>query len=159
MRLQISRPKFLAAVAIAIAIAATRVAAISFGLGESKAELGLKYDVAVTDHGTGRVTIVFTIEDAGRLAPLDYVRLAIPSREEDAGGGHGMDLSVSIEMRRTDEGRHVGRVHILKEWAERTELWLNTHTMDGKADPLTGLYHVIRIADYLKARAADGEAR
>jgi hypothetical protein len=47
----------------------------------------------------------------------------------------------------------VGRVHLLKELAERAKIQLNTHTMDGKLDPLTRLHHVIQIAKYSTGRA------
>ena len=128
---------------------------IGFILGESKEELKLKYDVAVEEHGfgkdlTGRVTVVLTLADEGRLKPLDEVQLVIPGREKNADGGHWMDLVVSIEMRPVGDGKRVGRVHILKEWAERAEIQLNTHTMDGKLDPLTRLHHVIPVAKYFK---------
>ncbi len=41
-------------------------------------------------------------------------------------------------------------VHLLKGLAERAEIQLNTHTMDGKLDRFTRLHHVIPIARYLK---------
>src|SRR6187399_716605 len=47
-------------------------------LGETKEQLKLQYDVAVYDHGTGRVTITFTLEDEGRLKPLYGVEFRIP---------------------------------------------------------------------------------
>lgn len=132
---------------------------IGFVLGESKEELELEYDVAVTDHGTGRVTVVFTLINAGRLEPLDEVQLAIPAEEKNPDGGHWMDLVVSIDMHAADDGRKVGRVHILKSLAERGEIQLNTHTLDGQLDPLTRLHHVIPIAEYMNAApAATGPA-
>ena len=104
------------------------------------------------DHGTGRVTAVFTLEDEGRLKPLDEVQLVIPGQEKNADGGHWMDLVVSIDMKETDRGgKRVGRVHILRTLAERAEIQLNTHTMDGKLDPLTRLHHVIPLAKHLPA--------
>jgi hypothetical protein len=127
---------------------------IGFILGETKEELKLEYDVSVKDHGTGRVTVVFTLADEGRLKPLDEVQLAIPAQEKNEHGGRWMDLVVSIDMTETDGGKRVGRVHILKAWAERAQISLNTHTMDGKIDPLTRLHHVIPIAKYLNAPAA-----
>ena len=127
---------------------------MGFILGQSKEELKLKYDVTVEQHGfdgapTGRVTVVLTLADEGRLKPLDEVQLVIPGRETNKDGSHWMDLVVAIEMRKTDDGKRVGRVHILKEWAERAQIQLNTHTMDGKMDPLTRLHHVIPIAKYM----------
>jgi hypothetical protein len=123
---------------------------IGFILGETKDELKLKYDLSVQDHGTARVTVVFTLADEGRLKPLDEVQLVIPAREKNKDGGNWVDLVVSIDVRKSDDGKRVGRVHILKDLAERAELRLNTHTMDGKMDPETRLHHVIPIAKHLK---------
>lgn len=127
---------------------------IGFILVETKEQLKLKYDVDVTEHGTGRVTIVFTLADEGRLAPLEEVELTIPAKEKNADGSHWMDLVMSIKMVKSANGTAVGRVHILKELAERAEIRLNTHTMDGKPDPMTRLHHVIPLAKYLKEAAA-----
>ena len=130
------------------------VLGIGFILGETKEELKLKYDVTVQDHGTGRITAVLTLEDEGRLKPLDEVQLVIPGQEKNANGGHWMDLVVSIDMVKSEDGKRVGRVHIRRELAERAEIQLNTHTMDGKLDPLTRLHHVIPLAKYMPAAAA-----
>ena len=123
---------------------------VGFILGETKDELKLEYDVSVQDHGTGRVTVVLTLADEGRLKPLDEVQLVIPAREKNKDGSFWMDLVVSIDMKKTDDGKRVGRVHLLKELAERAEIQLNTHTMDGKLDPLTRLHHVIPLANHVK---------
>ena len=133
---------------------AGRACGIGFVLGQTREELKLKYDVLVHDHGTGRVTIVFTLADEGRLEPLDAVQLVIPAQEKNDHGGRWMDLVVSIEMTRIDGGKinggkRVGRIHIRKELAERAEIRLNTHTMDGKLDPLTRLHHVIPVKKFM----------
>jgi hypothetical protein len=140
------------------------VAAVSFwaagrawGMGEdlvqTKDELKLKYEVAVEDHNTGRVTVVFTLADEGRLKPLDEVQLVVPAQEKNKDGSRWMDLVVSIDMIKTDGGKRVGRVHLLKKLAERAQILLNTHTMDGKL-ALTRLHHVIPIAKFLKGAPA-----
>ena len=134
--------------------AAGRAWGIGFILGETKEELKLDYSVDVADHGTGRVTVVLTLISAGRLDPLDEVQLVIPGEELNANGGHWMDLVVSIDMRDAGDGRRVGGVHILRTLAERAQIQLNTHTLDGQIDPLTRLHHVIPIAEYLDDVAA-----
>jgi hypothetical protein len=155
--------------------AAVLVAAVSFwtatfwtvdrawGMGtylrQTKDELKLKYDVAVEDHGTGRVTVVFTLADEGRLKPLEAVQLVVPAQEQNPDGSHWMDLVVSIDMSETDGDKRVGRIQLLKKLAERAEIQLNTHTMDGKLDRFTRLHHVIPIAKYLKAAATRQSAR
>jgi hypothetical protein len=139
----------------ALLTATDQAGAIGFILGESKEKLKLDYDLTVTDHGTGRVTIVFTLADEGRLAPLDEVQLAVPAEEKNDDGSHWMDLVVSIDMVRTEGGRYVGRVHLRKEWAERAEIRLNTHTLDGKMDLETRLHYVIRVAEQINNARAD----
>jgi hypothetical protein len=54
-------------------------------------------------------------------------------------------------MKETEGGKRVGRVHIRRELAERAQIRLNTHTMDGKVDPRTRLHHVIPLAKYMPA--------
>ncbi|MDB5335262.1 MAG: hypothetical protein JWN70_881 [Planctomycetaceae bacterium] len=137
-------------VVVTFAWMADRAWGIGFYLSETKEELKLEYDVSVQDHGTGRVTVVLTLADEGRLKPLDDVQLVIPGREKNQDGGNWMDLVVSIDMRKTNAGQRVGRVHLTKEWAERAEIQLNTHTKDGKKDSLTRLHHVIPLTKYLK---------
>ena len=142
-------------------LAPGRAWAIGEILGQTKEELKLKYDLSMQDHGTGRVTLVFTLADAGRLEPLDEVQLRVPgSRDEQRHGGHWMDLVVTVEMTELDGGKRVCRMHMLKEWAERAEIWMNTHTIDGKTDPLTRLHHIIPIDKYLKkAQVTAAKAR
>jgi len=113
---------------------------IGFSLGETKEQLGLKYDVALTDHGTGRVTVNLSIADQGKMQPLTAVDLVIPS---------SVDLSVSLAIEEVD-GKQVVRAHLKRDLAERAELQLKTRTLDGKQQPLTWYYHTIPLAEYLK---------
>ena len=57
-----------------------------------------------------------------------------------------MDLVVSLDMTKTADGNRIARVHLRKEFAERAEIQLNTHTMDGSASrsvALSFLTHLI----------------
>jgi len=119
--------------------------ALGFGLGETKEELKLDYQVEVTDHGTGRVTVVFTLADEGRLKPLQSVDLVIPSED----GSNHVDMSLSLALREED-GKQVARIHLLKTLAERAEIQLKTRHIDGKEELLTWYYHSIPLAEYLK---------
>jgi hypothetical protein len=114
-------------------------------LGQTKEELKLEYDVTVQDHGTGRVTIVLTLADEGRLKPLNAVELMIPMEQ----GSGSVDLSVSLATREVN-GKRVARVHLKKEWAERAQIWLMSSSFDGKQLAMTGYIHPIPIAKYLK---------
>lgn len=133
--------------AICLGLAGNSAYGIGFVLGETREQLKLDYTVAVTDHGTDRVTIVFTLADEGRLAPLDAVRMVIPAEKKNSDGSYWMDLTVAVDMQPQSDGTRVGRIHLRRDWASRGEIQLDTHTMDGKVDPLTRLHHVIPLKD------------
>jgi hypothetical protein len=125
---------------------------MGFYLSETKQQLKLAYDVVVSDHGDGRVTIQFTLADEGRLKPLDDVQFLILAKEKKD-GGYAADLVFSIQMRKGQDGKSVGNVSILKELAERADIVLNTHTLDGKLDGMTRLHHAIPVKNYMNKPA------
>ncbi|MBG88773.1 MAG: hypothetical protein CMO80_17990 [Verrucomicrobiales bacterium] len=127
------------------------VFALGFELGKTKEELKLKYSVSMPDHKTGCVTIVFKLQDEGRLGPLDSVDLGIPAN--DGSGRH--DLVVSIKLM-GDGKEKIGRVHILRSLAERATVVLKTHHMDGKMTPRTWYYHSIPIKKHLPKQKSGG---
>ena len=90
-------------VGVAVLWSAGRAWGIGFILGQTKEELRLKYDLAVSEVPLPErgilVTVVLTIADEGRLAPLDEVQLVVPEIKKDRPGGYGADLVVSIDMR------------------------------------------------------------
>lgn len=142
MGMQTSRLSLM--VLTALVLTGGRAWAIEGILGQTKEELKLKYDVTVVDHYTGRVTVVLTIADEGRIKPLDSVDLMIPMEK----GQGSVDLMVSLATREVD-GKRAARVHLKKEWAERAQIWLKTSSFDGKRAVERSI-HPIRIADYLK---------
>lgn len=119
---------------------ATNAHALGFELGESKEELKLDYQITVADHKTGRVTIVFTLKDEGRLKPLNSVDLSVPSKD----GSGKFHLVTSLKLRERD-GSKVARVHIHKDWAKNARIDLKTSHLDGKLEPATWYYHSIRV--------------
>jgi len=133
----------------AIVLAANLAWAEGFGLGETKEQLKLDYEVSVVDHGTGRVTVTLTIADEGRLKPLRSVDLNFPSKDKHKDGGYMVDLSLSLATEKVD-GKLLVRVHLKRELAERAEIDLNTLSLDGKQEALTWYYHPIPIAEYIK---------
>ena len=164
MRLRTARYAAVVLVGVAVFWTAGRAWGIGFILGQTKDELRLKYDLAVSEvdlpEGGVLVTVVLTIADEGRLAPLDEVQLVVPEKKKDRPGGYGSDLVVSIDMRKSADGKRVGRVQFLRELAERAELRLNTYTMDGKTDRSTRLHYVIPIGKHLApANAAATEQK
>lgn len=123
--------------------------AIGEQLSESKDELRLKYDLELTDHQSGRVTLTLTLQDQGRLKPLDSIELLIPGEDQT---GY-VDLSVSLAVQEV-EGRQRVRVHLKKELAERAEIQLRTHTLDGRESLRTWYFHTIPLRDHIpKAQA------
>ena len=143
--------KLLLAVIAVIAIPASLALAMGFQLGETKEQLKLQYDVSLYDHDTGRVTIEFSLIDTGRLTPITSVDLSIASDERHDGGGFKSDLTMSMALRK-DGAKQVGRIHIRKDWAERSEIQIKTGHLDGKQAPLTWYYHSIPLKE-LVARA------
>lgn len=127
---------------------------MGFGLGESKEELKLDYEISAVDHGTGRVTVVLKLADEGRLKPLTSVDLTVPGADKT---GY-VDLTVSLESREED-GKKVFRVHGLREWVERAEINLKTAGLDGKVEPLTWYYHSIPLDEVVKNAKASGGKR
>jgi hypothetical protein len=125
--------------------------ALGFQLGESKEELKLKYEVSVYDHDTGRVTITFSLEDEGRLEPINSVDLSIPSEEKHTSGGYKSDLTMSVATKK-EGNKRVARIHIRKDWAARAEIQLKTGHLDGKQEAMTWYYHSIKLNE-LVARA------
>lgn len=140
---------------LSLLISTNEARALGFEIGQSKEELGLKYDVKVTDHGTGRVTVNLTIDDPGKLKPLQSVWLVIPT---ESGTGY-VDLSIELATHRTDGALRV-RAHLKKELAERAQLQLRTLTnpRTGQAEPLSWFYYSIPIKEYLESKPRSGGA-
>ena len=145
-----ARTERLALIAFAIiALSASQAWALGVTLSQSKEELGLKYEVSVADHGTGRVTVNLTIADQGKLKPLQSVQLAVPGQDKT---GY-FDLVVSLATTNS-EGKMMARAHLSKELAERATIGLVTRTFDGKQSKhgRTSYLHPIPIAEYIEAK-------
>ena len=124
----------------------TPVWAIGFELGKSKAELKLKYTIEVTDHGTGRVTAVLTLENAGAMTPLTGVQFVVPKETSESDRSSGVDLSITVAPDQgNDSARY--RVHLRREWGQRGEFQLRTRTLDGKEELRTWYYHRIPLSE------------
>jgi len=136
---------------VALVIPTSSTLAMGLVLGDSKEKLRLKYDVSVFDHDTGRVTVTFSLEDEGRLKPIDSIDLSIPSKEKHTGGGYKSDLTISMATRK-EGNKQVARVHIRKDWAARAEIQLKTGYLDGKQEAMTWYSHSIPLKE-LVARA------
>ncbi len=135
----------------ALLLTTTIVWALGHELSATKEELKLKYDVSVTVHDSGRVTVNLTITDQGQLKPLDSVQLAVPS--QDKSGFYDLSLSLATE---NVDGKLTARAHLNRDLAERAELHLVTHTPPeggGGKSERTRYYHTIPVAKYIKDAA------
>ena len=132
-------------VGLATLLPAKQTRAEGLGLGETKEELKLDYEVEMKEHKTGRVTLTLTIADEGRLKPLTSVALVIGNTD----GTNYVDLSVALKPREVD-GKQQYRVHIHESLAKRAEISLRTGHLDGKQEKATWYFHDIPLAKQMK---------
>jgi hypothetical protein len=134
-------------ITLIVLLAAVLTAGVAFALRqpltESKAQLKLAYDVAITDCGNGRMMINLTITDEGRLAPLDAIELAVNSNDKT--GQPEVWLKMGV---RKENGKQTASVELMRDLAQRAELYLLTGHVDGKQMTEECEYS-IRVADYL----------
>ncbi len=119
-------------------------------LGPSKDEWGLKYDVEVKDAGGGKVTVVFTLADEGRLKPFDLIELFAFSKETDNQGGHSYDVRAPIELKTTRDGRRTGQAQMGKEFVDRAQIRILTRMFDGQPQTSGYACYEIPIKKFLK---------
>ena len=149
-----SLSRFVAILAFGVMLSiANAAAAEGLGLGESKEELKLDYDLAVTHHRTGRVTVKLVITDAGRLKPLTSVDLVVGNTD----GTRSVDLSVSLALREAD-GKMTARAHLHRDLAERAKLRLTTNHLDGKQELMTWYYYSIPLAEHMTEKGRDRDS-
>ena len=155
MSIRLSRLATGMLVVAAMVLTSGRCWAIYYGLGPSKDEWGLKYDVEVYVADGDKLTVVFTLADEGRLKPFYSIDLVAFSKQTDNQGGRSYDVKASIELKTTKDGKRAGQVQIRKEFADRAMIRIITHMVDGKRQPSGGAYYDIPIKKYVnKAPAA-----
>jgi hypothetical protein len=159
MSIRLSRLATGMLVVAAIVLMSGRSWAIRHGLGPSKDEWKLKYDVAVYDADSDKLTVVFTLADEGRLKPFHSIDLVAFSKQTDNQGGRSYDVMVPIELKTTEDGKRTGQVQIRKEFVDRAKIRIITLMVDGKRQPSGGVFYDIPIEKYLnKAPAAASPA-
>jgi hypothetical protein len=154
MSIRLSRLATGMLVVAAMVLMADRSWAIYYGLGPSKDEWGLKYDVEVRDAGSDTLTVVFTLADEGRLKPFYSLELVAFSKQADSQGRRSYDVKAPIELKTTEDGRRMGQVQIRKEFADHAKIRILTRMVDGKRQPSGGAYYDIPIAKYLNKAPA-----
>lgn len=143
---------------VAMALASSYSWAVFYGLGESKDQWGLKYDVDVTDAGNGKLNVTFTLDDEGRLKPLHSIELIALSLQTDSQGGRSYDVKAPLVFKTTEDGHRAATVQIDKSVADRAFIRLLTQTVDGRRQPSGGSYYAIPIKKYLGNGATPGAA-
>jgi hypothetical protein len=142
-------------VVAAMVLMSDRSWAIREGLGPSKDEWGLKYEVAVHDADGDKVTVVFTLANEGRLKPFYSLDLVAFSEPTDSRSGRTYDVNVPIKLKPNQDGKRTGEVQIRKEFVDRAKIRIITLTVDGKRQSASGgAFYDIPIAKYLKKASA-----
>jgi hypothetical protein len=154
MSIRLSRLATGILVVAAMALMSGRCWAIYYGLGPSKDEWGLKYDVEVRDAGSDTLTVVFTLADEGRLKPFHSIELIAFSKQADSQGRRSYDVKAPFELKPTQDGRRAGQVQVRKEFLDRAKIRILTRMVDGKRQPSGGAYYDIPIAKYLNKAPA-----
>lgn len=129
-------------------LTAEHARAIRYGLGPSKDDWGLKYEVAVQEAGDGKLTVTFTLADEGRLKPIYSLDLVVFSKQTDSQGGRSYDVLEPIKLTAGQDGKRAGEVQIRKEFLDRAKIRIITLTVDGKRQPSGGAFYDIPLAKF-----------
>jgi hypothetical protein len=116
--------------------------AMFYGLGPSKDEWKLKYDVEVEAADNDTLTVVFTLADEGRLKPIYSITLVAFSRQTDSQGGRSYDVKAPIELKTTSDGKRAGQAQIRKEFVDRAMFRILTQTVDGRHQQFAAYYDI-----------------
>jgi hypothetical protein len=152
MSIRLSRVTTAILVVAAMVLMSGRCWAIYYGLGPSKDEWGLKYDVAVQDADGDKLTVEFTLADEGRLKPIysaSVVALSNPNRD----GGQTHLVNARIDLKSTKDGRRAGQVQIRKELVGRAQIRILTLMVDGKRQTAGAAYYDIPLKKFLNKAA------
>jgi hypothetical protein len=152
MSIRLSRVTKGMLVVAAMVLMSGRCWAIYYGLGPSKDEWGLKYDVAVHDADGDKLTVVFTLADEGRLKPIhsaSVVALSDPDRD----GSQTHLVNARIDLKKTKDGRRAGQLQIRKELLDRAQIRILTLMVDGKRQRSGAAYYDIPVVPRSRSEA------
>ena len=119
MSIRFSRLAIGILVVAVMALMSGRCWAIFYGLGPSKDEWGVKYDVAVTQADKDNLNVVFTLADEGRLKPFYKLELISMSKPADNQGSRMYDMRSPFELKTTADALRAGQVQIRKDCRQR----------------------------------------
>src|SRR5215475_14522603 len=114
MSIRFSRLVILILVVAVMPLMSSRCWAIFDGLGPSKDEWGVKYDVAVTQDDKDNLNVVLTLADEGRLKPFYKLELISMSKPPVSKDSVMYDMRTPFELKPTVDGRRAGEVQIRK---------------------------------------------
>ena len=110
----------------------------------------MKYDVAIEDEDSDTLTVVFTLEDEGRLKPIYSIDVVAFSKQTDSQGGRAYDVMEPIKFEKSSDGKRTGQVQFPKKFVDQAKIRIISLTLDGKRQPSGGVFWDIPIAKYLK---------
>jgi hypothetical protein len=142
MSIRLSRLATAMLVVAAILLMRGRSWAVYYGLGPSKDDWGMKYDVEVNDASRDTLTVVFSVADEGRLKPFDLIELIAFNKETDNQGGHAYDVKAPFVLKTTKDGRRAGQVQIRKEFVDRARIRILTDRFDGQPQRWLACYEI-----------------
>lgn len=125
----------------ALLLLSDRSWAIYEGLGPSKDDWGMKYDVELSPADDGKLTVVFTVADEGRLKPFYSADVVAFSKHADNQGRRSYVVKASFTFHKID-GKRMGQVQIPKEFADRALIRILTLTVDGKRRSYAAYYDI-----------------
>jgi hypothetical protein len=149
MSIRLSRLATGVLVVAAMLLMTSRSWAIYYGLGPSKDEWGLKYEVAVEEADRNNLTVTFTLADEGRLKPIYSIELIAFSKQADSQGRRAYDIKAPFKFKTGPDGRRTAQVQIRKDIVDGAEIRILTQMVDGRRQPSGGSYYDIPLKKYL----------
>jgi hypothetical protein len=117
----------------------------AFPLTQSKEQLGLNYDFSATAKD-GSVRLTLTIKDLGKLKPLRYVLLSIPSDKKD---DPRPEVFVPLATQQ-DGGNLTAWAQLSREMAERATVELAPENAPDGGKVLGGVFYRIAVREHIK---------
>jgi hypothetical protein len=141
MNLRLSRLATSGLVVAAVLLIAERCFAVFFPLGPSKDEWGLKYEVEASATAEGKVNVLFTLADEGRLKPIHSATLVAFSNP-DYDGSRSVLADTPIVLKPNKAGKLAGQAQINKELVDRAQIRILTLSVNGKRQTGLASYYI-----------------
>jgi hypothetical protein len=133
----------------AVVLLSSRSWAVYYELGPSKDEWGLKYDGDVTVTNEGKLNVLFTLADQGRLKPIHSVHIFALSRP-NSDGSRTYLLKAPMAMTPTQDGKLTGQMQIGRELTDLAVVRIFSYSVDGQPQKLGVRYYDIPLRKFMK---------